>query len=122
MKSTGLALVGTSMAACLGGLLISSFAFGANEATVAIVSGTYGNNCGAPHGNATRDLARHCNGLRTCNYSLPVVAAHSRGCRSNYLAEWRCGSNEFHNASLSAGASAGDRLVLSCVPSNGPGH
>ncbi|WP_232072240.1 hypothetical protein [Paraburkholderia pallida] len=108
--------------------------------TIAIVSGTWGANCGAPRGNATRDLARHCNGLLTCGY---VLGAHAPGspstpapkpllsgrkmtsfetCRVDYRAQWRCGSREFHDASLSAGASPGDTLVLSCVRENGPGH
>jgi hypothetical protein len=122
MKPGAIALVGAWVAVGLGGLLISSVALGANEASIAIVSGTYGNNCGAPHGNATRDLAQHCNGLRTCNYPVSVIAAQSGGCRNDFLAEWRCGSHEFHNAALAASAVAGDRLLLSCEPSSGPGH
>ncbi|WP_246089254.1 hypothetical protein [Paraburkholderia guartelaensis] len=106
----------------LGGLVISSAASAANEATIAIVSGTYGSNCGAPHGNVTRDLAAHCDGLRTCSYPVSMVAAQSGGCRNDYLAEWRCGGHEFHNAALAPGAGQGDRLILSCVPSSGPGH
>ena len=122
MKPGAIALVGAWVAVGLGGRLISSAALGGNEASIAIVSGTYGSNCGAPHGNATLDLAQHCNGLRTCNYPVSVIAAQSGGCRNDYLAEWRCGSHEFHNAALAAGAGAGDRLVLSCEPSSGPGH
>jgi hypothetical protein len=94
---------------------------------IAIVSGTWGANCGAPHGNATRDLALRCNGLRTCGYVLAGTPASTRGtssgaCHVDYRARWRCGSHEFHDAALSAGASAGDTLVLSCVPESGPGH
>jgi hypothetical protein len=122
MKPGAIALVGAWVAVGLGGLLISAAALGGNEASIAIVSGTYGSNCGAPHGNATRDLAQHCDGLRTCNYPVSVIAAQSGGCRNDYLAEWRCGSHEFHNAALAAGAGSGDRLVLSCEPSSGPGH
>ncbi|HEY4803692.1 MAG TPA: hypothetical protein VIH96_13860 [Paraburkholderia sp.] len=132
MKPTGIALVGAWVAVGLSALLISSAARGVatpgvatrdtNKATIAVVSGTYGSNCGAPHGNVTRDLAQHCNGLRTCSYPVSMIAAQARGCRNDYLAEWRCGSHEFHNAALAAGAGAGDLLVLSCVPSSGPGH
>lgn len=121
MKPTDIALVGAWVAVAIGGLLVSSAVAGANEASIAIVSGTYGGNCGAPRGNATHDLAQHCDGLRTCSYPLSVIAAQSGGCRNDYLAEWRCGSHDFHNAALSAG-STGDRLVLSCEPSSGPGH
>lgn len=112
----------------------------AAQTTIAIVSGTWGANCGAPRGNVTRDLARHCNGLRTCGYVLDARAmgapssrvqgmppsirneASSRACRVDYRAQWRCGGHEFHDAALSAGASPGDTLVLSCVHETGPGH
>ncbi|WP_322056938.1 hypothetical protein [Paraburkholderia sp. J63] len=108
--------------------------------TIAIVAGTWGANCGARRGNATRDLARHCNGLPTCGYVLgaPATGApspqapaplssgrkmtSSAACRVDYRAQWRCGNREFHDAALSAGASPGDTLVLSCVHENGPGH
>lgn len=112
----------------------------ATAPTIAIVSGTWGANCGARRGNATRDLARHCNGLLTCGYVLDAHATSSspsptrgalpsgrsttalQACRVDYRAQWRCGSREFHDAALSAGASPGDTLVLSCVRENGPGH
>ncbi|HKR43697.1 MAG TPA: hypothetical protein VJU59_29150 [Paraburkholderia sp.] len=119
MKPTAIAL---ALAWSAVGLVIPSAAGAANEATIAIVSGTYGSNCGAPHGNVTRDLAAHCDGLRTCSYPVSMVAAQSGGCRNDYLAEWRCGGHEFHNAALAPGAGSGDRLVLSCEPSSGPGH
>ncbi|HKT96946.1 MAG TPA: hypothetical protein VJS30_10475 [Paraburkholderia sp.] len=107
---------------------------------IAIVSGTWGANCGARRGNATRNLARHCNGLLTCGYVLDARATGSvpspargalpsgrnttslRACRADYRAQWRCGSHEFHDAALSAGASPGDTLILSCVHESGPGH
>jgi|GEM_PF-1973454 len=108
--------------------------------TIAIVSGTWGANCGARRGNATRDLARHCNGLLTCGYVLDARATSSsassahralpsrrgttalQACRVDYRAQWRCGSRESHDAALSAGASPGDTLVLSCARETGPGH
>ncbi|MBN3849323.1 hypothetical protein G3N58_21205 [Paraburkholderia sp. Ac-20342] len=101
---------------------MSSFAIGATEATITIISGTSGGNCGAPHGNVTQDIAQHCNGLHTCDYPLSTTAKPSGDCRGDYLAEWRCGSQEFHNARLDAIAGGGDRLVLSCVPPRGAGH
>ncbi|MFT0168641.1 hypothetical protein ACLKMY_06355 [Paraburkholderia mimosarum] len=127
MNPSGSALSGAWVATGLGALLISSAALtattpGTDHATIVVVSGTYGSNCGAPRGNVTRDLAQHCDGLQTCRYPLSIVAARSGVCRNDYLAEWRCGSREFHSAALAAGAGAGDRLVLSCVPSRGPGH
>ncbi|WP_245005076.1 hypothetical protein [Paraburkholderia sacchari] len=107
---------------------------------IAIVSGTWGANCGAPRGNVTRDLARRCNGLRTCGYVLdaramssstsranealasPHNATASGTCHVDYRARWRCGSREVHEAALGAEAAPGDTLVLSCVHEDGPGH
>lgn len=122
MKPTAIALAGAWAAIGFGGLVVPTAALAAHEAAIAIVAGTYGSNCGAPHGNVTRDLAAHCNGLRTCSYPVSMIAVQSRECRNDYLAEWRCGAHEFHNAALAAGAGKGDRLILSCVPSRGPGH
>jgi hypothetical protein len=94
----------------------------ADTQTIAIVSGTYGQNCGAPRGNATRDLARRCDGRRTCDYVLDdAFSGDTAACRRDFLAEWRCGKDEFHTAALSAGAHRGDMLGLTCVRENGAG-
>ena len=122
MKPAAIALALAWAGVCPGCIAFSSAAPASNAAMIAIVAGTFGSNCGAPHGNVTRDLAEHCDGLRTCSYPVSMIAAQSGGCRSDYLAEWRCGGHEFHNAALAAGAGNGDRLILSCVPSSGPGH
>jgi hypothetical protein len=91
--------------------------------TIRIVSGTYGQNCGAPHGNVSRDVARHCDGRTTCEYA-PRVTRKERpapACRSDFVAEWRCDGADFHTAALSPGASLGDTLVMSCVVQRGAG-
>ncbi|WP_321960858.1 hypothetical protein [Paraburkholderia sp. J7] len=122
MKPTAIAFASAWVALSLVCGPIPAAAAASNEATIAIVAGTYGSNCGAPHGNVTRDLAEHCDGLLTCNYPVSMTASKSGSCRNDYLAEWRCGSEEFHNAALAAGVGKGDRLILSCVPSSGAGH
>lgn len=96
---------------------------GARALTVTIVSGTYGPNCGAPPGNLTADLARRCNGRDTCSYPIPAnVAQPDRpACRASFVAEWRCGQDEPHLATLATGAMPGDRLVMSCVRYGGAG-
>lgn len=96
----------------------------ADTQTINIVSGTYGQNCGAPRGNATQRLARRCDGRRSCDYVLNEAFGDgdTAACRRGFLAEWRCGNTEFHTAALSAGAEQGDTLVLSCVRENGPGR
>src|SRR6185437_12395368 len=93
------------------------------ERTIRIVSGSYGLNCGAPHGNQTRDFARQCDGLMTCGYRprAPLTRGPSAQCRSGFIAEWRCGSADFHTAALSPEAGGGDTLVLSCVIERGAG-
>ncbi|MFT4069225.1 hypothetical protein [Paraburkholderia sp.] len=106
----------------LGVFLLAANA-GTEERTITIVSGTYGDNCGAPRGNLTRDVARHCNGRSTCGYSVPGLhkGGMTMGCQRDFLAEWHCDNAEFHSAALSPGAKSGDTLMLGCVESRGAG-
>ncbi|AQH04078.1 hypothetical protein A9R05_34550 (plasmid) [Burkholderia sp. KK1] len=103
-------------------VLASVSAVGAR--TITVVSGTYGANCGAPGGNATRDLMRQCNGLDTCEYvpDRARIGDTARVCRKDLQADWRCTDSEFHTAMLSPEAGANSTLVLSCIEQNGPGH
>lgn len=96
---------------------------GTRTPVVTIVSGTYGQNCGAPEGNLTADLVRRCNGRDTCSYPLPSSAAlqSEQTCRASFVAQWRCGQDESHFATLGAGARSGDRLVMSCIRYGGAG-
>jgi hypothetical protein len=63
---------------------------------IKVVAGTYGENCGAPYGNATRDLALKCNGLEECDYQVrwQLIGDPAYGCKKEYVAKWRCGDNE----------------------------
>jgi hypothetical protein len=90
---------------------------------VAVISGTYGQNCGAHHGNATRDLIGKCNGRETCEYVLdPTIAANAgNNCSKDFIAEWKCDSEESHIAMLSPEAGHGSTLVLTCVEPTGAG-
>lgn len=95
----------------------------AQATTIEIVSGTYGQNCGAQRGNATRDLNTQCDGRATCEYrvdrrSIPDPAV---GCRKDFLAEWRCDETDVHVAMLSPEAGTGSTLVLGCVSPTGAG-
>ncbi|WP_322045218.1 hypothetical protein [Paraburkholderia sp. J67] len=92
-------------------------------APIRIESGTYGANCGAQAGNATRELALHCHAVDTCRYPVALPASlHTPGaCRADFVAEWSCGPGEFHQAVVRAAARRGGTLVLSCVPSTGAG-
>jgi hypothetical protein len=91
--------------------------------TIQIVSGTYGQNCGAPHGNVTHDVALQCDGRTTCEY-VPHGTRKRRlaaACSSGFVAEWRCDGADFHTAALSPEARSDDTLVLSCVMERGAG-
>lgn len=92
--------------------------------TIKIISGTYGANCGAVSGNATRDLTRQCDGRDTCEYvpDRKRISDATRVCKKNLQADWRCTDSEFHTAMLSPEAGTNSTLVLSCIEQKGPGH
>ncbi|RDU96154.1 hypothetical protein DWV00_26095 [Trinickia dinghuensis] len=89
-----------------------------------IESGTYGANCGARVGNVTRDMTEHCNALDTCRYPVASPADYRapHACQANLVAKWNCGAGEFHRAEVSVAGKSGGTLVLTCVPSTGPGR
>jgi hypothetical protein len=95
----------------------------AQAATIQIVSGTYGQNCGAQRGNATRDLETQCDGRATCEYRIDgrTMRDPAVGCQKDFLAEWRCDETDIHIAMLSPEAGNGSTLVLSCVNPTGAG-
>jgi hypothetical protein len=110
-------------ALALTGVFMLSVTADAQMHAITIVSGTYGGNCGAPHGNLTRELARHCNGRESCDYRVPGLhkGGLTMGCQSDLHAEWHCDHADYHSAALSPGAKSGDTLVLGCVESRGAG-
>lgn len=103
-------------------VLVASRETKAEGRTIRIVSGTYGQNCGALHGNVTHDLAHRCDGRTTCEYS-PRAPRKGRvaACSNDFVAEWRCGGAEFHTAALGPAVRWGDTLVLSCASERGAG-
>ncbi|TCK33453.1 hypothetical protein B0G84_7675 [Paraburkholderia sp. BL8N3] len=92
-------------------------------ATIKVVSATYGENCGARLGNATRDLASHCDSRLVCAYRIDraILEDTDRACPKNFLSEWLCGDTEFHTAALSPGVESGSTLVLTCIRAVGAG-
>jgi hypothetical protein len=108
----------------IAGLVVMAVIPDADARSIKVISGTYGANCGAPAGNATRDLVRQCDGRDTCQYVLDRkrVSVAALACRKDLRADWRCTDSEFHTAMLSPEAGAGDTLVLSCIEQTGPGH
>jgi hypothetical protein len=115
---------GTGRAFAIIGLMLSMTHAFAQARSINIVSGTYGGNCGAKTGNATRDLIRQCNGRDTCAYRLDArrIRASQRACPKDLRADWQCSDREFHTAMLSPEVGADSVLVLSCVEQRGPGH
>jgi hypothetical protein len=115
--------------ACRLGLLViltcaaSLLSIAAQAQRIHIESGTYGANCGAASGNATRDLAKRCNDHATCRYivNTRLDATQRAACARDFTAEWSCDHREFHRAMLSAEAGYGSSLILTCVPSTGAG-
>ncbi|WP_035474440.1 hypothetical protein [Burkholderia sp. WSM2230] len=93
------------------------------SSTITVVTATYGRNCGQEDGNATLDLGRRCDGRTACTYMLTgdIASAGIRSCRSDLVAQWRCGDGQTHAAALSAAAAPGDQLLLSCREFPGAG-
>lgn len=108
-------------------LLALAGLFGASVNALAgpirIESGTYGENCGAHHGNSTRELALRCNALDTCRYPVGSSAVFRRrnACKADFVAEWSCAPGELHRAAVRSAANDGGILVLTCIPSTGAG-
>lgn len=111
-------------ACAIAGIVVLASVSSAHAREIKVISGTYGANCGAPGGNATRDLVRQCDGRSTCAYVLnrKRIGYAARSCSKDLQADWRCTDTEFHTAMLSPEAGAGSTLVLSCIEQNGPGH
>lgn len=57
-----------------------------------IDAATYGGNCGAPAGNATRLLSEACDGRDACSYiaDRAVLGDPAPGCAKNLVVEWSC--------------------------------
>lgn len=60
-----------------------------------IRSATYGGNCGAPRGNATRDVALNCSGKLECKYSVDVqrLGDPVSKCGKDFSVLYSCGIN-----------------------------
>jgi hypothetical protein len=84
---------------------------------IKVTAGTYGRNCGAPHGNKTDHLAKTCNNKSQCEYTIDyrVIGDPAVGCGKDYRAEWKCGTDStVHKASASPEAGFRKKVTLSC--------
>ncbi|SAK48733.1 hypothetical protein AWB76_01243 [Caballeronia temeraria] len=112
------------MLASIAGMLMLAGMSNVDARTIKVISGTYGANCGAASGNATRDLTRQCDGRDTCEYvpNRQHISDATQSCKKDLQADWRCTDTEMHTAMLSPEAGANSTLVLSCIEQSGPGH
>jgi hypothetical protein len=86
--------------------------------TIKVSSATYGENCGAGKGNVTDDIAKQCDGKKTCSYNVDhkVIGDPTFGCAKTYSVEYQCGDNpKIFQESLPAEAGWGDKsITLKC--------
>jgi len=84
--------------------------------SINVVSGSYGQNCGAPQGNVTAHLAEQCNGQKVCKYRIyhKVIGDPKPGCAKDYVASWRCGNGPVKTASAPPEAGTGSTVTLIC--------
>ena len=107
----GVVLLGVGIT--LGNPLVSSPA----SSRISVVAGSYGQNCGSPHGNVTGHLASECNGRGKCDYIIDykVIGDPATGCAKDYRAEWKCGDKPMvQSTSASREAGFGTKITLSC--------
>ncbi|MGF1501254.1 MAG: hypothetical protein ACFBSD_05520 [Paracoccaceae bacterium] len=103
---------------CLAGLLalgaVAAQPAPALAQQIEILDATYGGNCGARRGNATADIARACNGDRSCEYRINHrrIGDPAPGCRKAYNVVYQCrgsGAREVLRPEAS-----GQRVYLRC--------
>jgi peptidoglycan/LPS O-acetylase OafA/YrhL len=84
---------------------------------VHILSATYGGNCRAPRGNATRALSRSCNGKNNCAYVVDVnlLGDPAPGCGKDFVVDYQCAPVDGQlSKTLPGEAGLKSRLDLSC--------
>lgn len=82
-----------------------------------VVSATYGENCGAPQGNATSDVRMACNALKCCSYTVDVslLGDPSPGCGKGFSVEYICKpGHHLNRVELPGEAGFGSKATLNC--------
>jgi peptidoglycan/LPS O-acetylase OafA/YrhL len=81
-----------------------------------VLSATYGGNCGAPAGNATREIATNCETNLFCVYQIDVgvLGDPKNGCAKDFTAEFECGAGQRLTARVPPEAGFGSLLRLNC--------
>jgi hypothetical protein len=91
-------------------------------AGIRIVSATYGQNCGAPVGNASSFLKKACDGRDSCNYVVKAteLGDPANGCEKSFAAEFECAPDRTrHRQEVPPEAGFGGLLVLTCPTPTG---
>jgi len=83
---------------------------------LAILVASYGDNCGAPVGNATNALSAACDGRASCAYSVDyhVLGDPVPGCAKRFEVTYTCGTSGARSAVLAPEAGFGSLLWLTC--------
>jgi peptidoglycan/LPS O-acetylase OafA/YrhL len=85
---------------------------------VRVLSATYGENCNARSGNATKALSKACNGEVECDFIVDVNALgdSAPGCSKDFSVEYQCAPGEKRfTKHLPGEAGLGSHLDLSCA-------
>jgi hypothetical protein len=88
------------------------------ESGLRVISATYGANCNAPRGNATRSLSNACNAKEHCDYIVDIKTLGDpvNGCQKNFTVEYQCRPDSKRlTKNLAGEAGLGSRLDLSCA-------
>jgi peptidoglycan/LPS O-acetylase OafA/YrhL len=82
------------------------------------ISATYGENCGAKPGNATKSIKKLCSGKESCDYvvDVNVLGDPAGGCAKSFSTEYTCEPEaRLRTKEIPGEAGLGSRLLLSCA-------
>lgn len=86
---------------------------------ISVTSATYGDNCQAPPGNASKFVRDACNSKDFCQYAVKheILGDPAGGCAKNFIAEYACApSTAETRVELKAEAGFGSVLTMDCRP------
>jgi hypothetical protein len=88
------------------------------EPGISVATATYGRNCKAPQGNATRDVAESCQGKSDCAYKIQParLGDPAQGCGKNFTVSYFCPSESVMRHNKLPAESDGKTVRLSCAP------
>ncbi len=86
--------------------------------TISVISATYGQNCGAPVGNATDALRKACDRRSICNYivDVNVLGDAAGGCDKDFEVNYQCsGASTPIKKELPPATGNKEKLQLTCA-------